>query len=379
MKTHKICNKPTDNCIHLYNCYLRGATGPMGKTGPKGDTGATGPTGPANVDVIARITSTMEPDEEAKVISTTEGNKTYLDFFIPKGETGPMEKVEAGFVVTLDPDKAAQVIDRFNDGKHFLDFLIPRGFQGEAGEKGDAGLNGVTGPIGPKGDKGEKGDKGDPGEKGEQGIQGVQGLQGAQGPQGPIGPQGLQGPKGDAGDKGDRGERGATGPEEIKGGYILSYNDDPNAFPVDGKEIASKERLPLMRLELDQGGVITLDNTDNTITINQTGVYMVTFTINAYIKKSQADFSHKADFVSVAFRQENSEKVIAGATTWTPLETATNMTGQGMFVVADTSAKFELINMQSRSIYINGADIMQTLSESYFAVPMVSVNIIKLF
>lgn len=421
MKNHIFCN--CFNCKPR-NCLIKGVTGqtgPMGKQGPAGPTGATGatgPIGPAGGEVVARITTTMNPEEDAKVISTNKGNTTYLDFFIPKGETGPMEKIKAGFVVTGEPDDDADVTERLVDNTRYFDFKIPRGKKGEDGLNGKNGLNGEIGPTGPQGiagpqgPKGEQGEVGPRGEKGETGPQGPKGAQGEKGDVGPVGPQGEQGiagptgpqgekgdkgdaglrgekgetgsqgpqgPKGDKGEQGERGERGATGPEEIKGGFIISYNDDPNTFPTDGMEISSNARLPLMRLELDQGNVITLDTANNIIKFTQTGVYMVTFSVNAYVKKTEVNFSHKTDFVAVSFREVNSEKILASSNTWTKEEVATNMFGQGMFVVDNTNNEYELVNVQKKSIYINGADIMQTTSDSYFTVPMVSLNIIKLY
>lgn len=438
MKNKNSCTCASNPCLKHTRNKSQVTTQLIGIIGPTGPTGATGPTGPANVEVVARVTSTMHAGEDAKVVSTTDGNTTYLDFYIPQGETGPMEKVMAGFVLTGEPTEDATVTDRYNNGNHYLDFKIPRGMRGEKGEqglqgnagpkgdKGEQGLRGEKGDIGPQGPQGErgergeqgetgsrgekgekgdtgeqgekgevgaKGDKGDTGERGPQGEQGPKGEKGEtgdvgpQGPQGEVGPQGPRGLQGEVGpqgatgpqgERGENGERGATGPEEIKGAFILSYNDDPNNFAVDGKEIASGERLPLLRMELDQGNVVSLNTDDNSIQFAQTGTYMLSFTVCAYVKKTGADFSHSTDFVSVAFREENSEKILIGATTWTPNETATNMVGQGMFVVDDTTKKYELINTQNKSIYINGANIMQTISESYFAVPMVSINVIKM-
>lgn len=393
MKNKNSCICASSPCIKHTRNKAQVTTQLIGIIGPTGPTGATGPTGPANVEVVARVTSTMHAGEDAKVVSTTDGNTTYLDFYIPQGETGPMEKIMAGFVLTGEPTEDATVTDRYINGNHYLDFKIPRGMRGEkgdkgnAGEKGDKGEQGEVGPKGEKGDigpiglqgeKGEKGDKGDTGERGPQGEKGETGDVGPQGPRGLQGEVGLQGPTGPQGERGENGERGATGPEEIKGAFILSYNDDPNNFPVEGKEIASGERLPLLRMELDQGNVVNLNTDDNTISFNQTGAYMLSFSVCAYVKKTGTDFSHSTDFVSVAFREENSEKILIGATTWTPNETATNMVGQGMFVVDDITKKYELINTQIKSLYLNGANILQTIAESYFAIPMVSINVIKM-
>lgn len=290
-------------------------------------------------DVIVRSTVTTNSDSTAKVVSSKEGGTTYLDFYIPKGSNGKSDNIEVGLVVTGDPGEDATVTSRHDGDTHYLDFKIPQGLPGNSGEKGD------------RGEKGEQGDKGDPGEKGD---------------------------KGDPGEKGDRGEVGPAGPQEIHGAVILSYNNDPNTFPVEGEEVASNDRLPLMRLELDSGGLITLDSNENTIKFNKTGVYKIDFSVNAYVKKTGADFDPGTDFVSVAFRESNSDNVLAAANTWTPTECASNMSGHGIFVVADVNTVYELANVQKKSIFINGCNIMQTVSHSYFSVPMISMTFIKL-
>lgn len=111
---------------------------------------------------------------------------------------------------------------------------------------------------------------------------------------------------------------------------ILSYNDDPVTFPIEGIEIKSNARVPLKRLELNNGGIVTLDNVDNTIQFNKTGVYLISFTANAYVKKTGADFDPKTDFVDIAFREIDSDRILVGANAYTPLECATNLYGQGL-------------------------------------------------
>ena len=328
IKKNILCSKKCGCKKNHYKfCYVIGMSNYTGQKGIKGATGATGPTGPT-------------------------------------GATGPMgeaEKISVGNITTIDYNQSASVKDRYNDGIHYLDFNIPCGCpgnQGPQGSPGEPGLNGIDGPKGEKGDKGATGPKGDTG---------------ASGPQGEIGP------KGDKGDPGERGPQGATGPEEIKGGFIISYNNDPQNFPVDGKEITSGERLPLMRLELDQGNVVTVDTTENTIKFTKTGVYKITFSINAYVKKSVDAFDAKTDFVSVAFREVASEKILAAVTSWNTEEVATNMYGQGLFVVDNIENTYELVNTQQKSIFLNGADLTKTISQSYFSVPMVSIVIFKLY
>lgn len=285
------------------------------RTGPTGATGPTGPTGPAGVSIEARSTTTVDEGKQAYVKSSNFGNKTMLDFFIPKGDTG---------------------------------------------------------------DKGEKGDKGDQGIQGERGDKGARGERGEIGPVGPTGPQGEKGAAGEPGAKGERGDQGPAGPLNIPAAMIISYNNDPNNFPVEGMEIASNARLPLMRLELDNGGILTLDSNDNTLQFNQTGTYYVSFTTNAYVKRNDQQFDPSTDFVSIAFREINSDNIIAAANHWPSNECAANMSGQGLFTVPDIATAYELINTQQKSIYINGCNVTKTISHSYFSVPMVSLVIMKI-
>ncbi len=313
-----------------------GEVGPIGPTGPTGARGPTGATGATGGEVVVRTTTTMDAGHTAKVESSFMDGKNMLDFFIPKGETGDMEVVRAGFVTTLEPENSASVADRFLDSVHYLDFGIPRG---------------VTGAIGPRGPTGLPGE---------------------------MGQQGDIGPKGDTGPQGEKGDTGPAGTLDIPSAYIISYNDDPTQFPVSGEEIVSNGRLPLMRLELHSGSIITLDSTDNTIQFNKTGIYYIIFTTNAYVKRTQTEFDPKTDFVSVAFREVDSEKILVASNSWSYDECATNMTGSGVFVVDNVSTPYELINIQKKSIFINGCDVDQTTSKSYFGVPMVTITIIKL-
>ena len=382
--------------------------------GPKGATGATGATGPAGGgEIIAGQTVTLGAGENAMVTTTHEGDKTYLNFYIPKGSNGDSDVVRAGITQTIEAGNEAEVSDRKIDGIHYLDFKIPKGDKGERGDKGDRGDKGERGEQGPQGEKGEQGLKGDTGEKGEKGDTGPQGERGPQGEQGERGEAGTQGERGfqgekgepgEKGEKGDKGERGAqglqgevgpqgvqgqqgergptgptgpTGAVETLGAMIISYVD-PTQIASEGEEIASGARLPLKRLELDFGSVVTLDEASNTFKFAKTGVYKVTFSINAYTKKTNAMFSHETDFVAVALRGVGTDDIYAAVNSWSYEDYAVNLFGQGMLTVADTEKEYELVNVQKKSVYINGANLTQTISNSYFAVPMVTIVITKL-
>lgn len=141
----------TNNCSQKINFGPRGATGvtgpigptgATGATGPTGATGATGPNGPPIEELVVRSTTTIQPDQQANVLSETDGSTHYLDFYIPKGADGVPEKILAGNTLSLNPDQPAQVVDRYENGTHYFDFSIPKG------EKGPTGPRGLPGEIG---------------------------------------------------------------------------------------------------------------------------------------------------------------------------------------------------------------------------------------
>ncbi len=198
----------------------RGITGPTGPTGPIGPTGPQGKQGPkgdcAN-NVVARTTVCVSPDEVARVESHDVNNTTCLDFYIPRGATGPSPVIEAGNVSSVETEKPAEVLVRYENGIHYLDFSIPKGETGLQGIQGVAGIQGPKGETGPQGIKGQKGDTGLQGPQGQQGVAGPKGDKGETGPAGEIGPQGIQGLTGPQGEKGETGPIGATGPQGEQG------------------------------------------------------------------------------------------------------------------------------------------------------------------
>ncbi len=380
MKPKNCCNK----CGPLsYSCGttdIKKKCGTLlGPTGPTGPSGAMGPTGPAGGEINVRSTTTLAPSEKARVVSSKVGQKTVLDFYIPKGDTGKTENLRAGNVFSVDPDKNASVTDRIFEGVHYFDFEIPRGEKGEKGEKGDVGERGPQGEMGISQmitiDDVEK----VPPDENARVVDKMENNMHHMSFFIPQGGVGERGPKGDLGPTGPTGPTGPAGPLDIPSTYILSYNNDPNNFPVQGLEITSNGRLPLMRQELIQGGIVTLDSDDNTIQFNKTGVYHISFTFNGYVKKTGETFNPTTDFVSVAFREVDSDRIVAGANAWSRDECAQNIAGQGIFVVNDIATPFELVNVQKKSMFLNGCNITQTITHSYFAVPMVSMTIIKLY
>lgn len=187
-----------------------------------------------------------------------------------------------------------------------------------------------------------------------------------------------KGNKGDPGVKGDKGEKGESGFTDILGAMIVSYNDNPQTFPAAGLEIQSNGRFPLMHVQVDVGGIANLDIVENTIKFTNTGIYKIQFITNAYIKRVGQVFDSSEDFVSVAFRQVESDAIVAAATAWTPSECATNVVGQGIFIVNDVSKPYELVNTRPRSIFLSGCSVGRTVSQSLLSVPMVSIVITRM-
>lgn len=100
--------------------------------------------------------------------------------------------------------------------------------------------------------------------------------------------------------------------------------------------------------------------------------------MNAYIDYTGVDFDPKTDFVSIGFREVDSNQIIAGTNTWSFNPSASNMTGEGIFVVEDPLNDYEFVNLQRKSTYLNGGDITETISQSYFASQIVTVIISKI-
>ena len=105
---------------------------------------------------------------------------------------------------------------------------------------------------------------------------------------------------------------------------------------------------------------------------------MIWFSTSAYVKRSGQEFDENQDFVSIAFRQVGTDNIIATVNSWNPTECAQHVAGQGIVVVDDNSAEFELVNIQKKSLYIFGCTQSQVLSSSVKAIPFVSLIITRM-
>ena len=167
----------------------------------------------------------------------------------------------------------------------------PEGPQGPIGLTGTQGSIGVQGPIGPQGIQGPIGPQGIQGIQGPDGPQGIQGPIGPQGIQGPIGPQGIQGPIGLTGTQGPigltgtqgpiglTGTQGSIGPQGPPGTSITNQNYTwcvkTNTQTVVGAD-TFQNILYTIPVIID-GWTYNIVNGE--FTCNQTGIYIVAYTV----------------------------------------------------------------------------------------------------
>ena len=211
---------------------IKGEKGDRGDIGPQGVKGDRGDVGPATIKV--GTTETVSELENAIVSNSGTEKDVILDFKIPRGEKGEIgprglpgeigrtEHIAIDETETIEPGEPAQVMDTFEDWVHHLSFLIP---------------------------KGEKGEQGPQGQQGEQGPQGQQGEQGITGPQGPIGP---------------------PGPSNITA-YGIRYS-------MSDAQLNLQQAIDTT-IPLNEKGVALFTEypDDNSIKINESGVYLVSY------------------------------------------------------------------------------------------------------
>lgn len=192
--------------------------------------------------------------------------------------------------------------------------------------------------------------EGPTGPKGETGATGAQGIQGETGPTGPTGPSGIN---------------------AVRSAYLVTFNP---SIVEEGVAIDSNNRLPIDRKEIDLTNLITL-NDDETIKFNETGYYKVTFIVSAYIQASGITFDPHHDFVSIGFRQINTDNVYIGASEWIYNEKPTQIMAHGIIAINNINDTYELSNLSKYKIYLNTPDIKDIGTSSYFSNSLVTVII----
>lgn len=284
---HKKCTTPTTIVIQ----------GPMGPTGPTGLSGENAEVGE---------TFTLNPNEQARVVSSRKGEKVVLDFYIPKGDYGVSEPIKAGITQSVESYEPAEITDRFENEVRYFDFKIPKGVQGPPGPQGEPGPKGdkgEQGDVGPKGETGPQGPRGFPGEIGISEVITIDGTEtvetdepaevqddfdrnihhltfyipkgatGAQGPQGVAGAKGDKGEQGDAGPQGAKGETGDAGPAGPPG---LTPDINATIYNSNSQNITNENLLELNETLTSRGTKVE----NNTIVVPSDGTYLINFSIN---------------------------------------------------------------------------------------------------
>ena len=189
------------------------------------------------------------------------------------------------------------------------------------------------------------------------------------GPTGPRGPMGPPGPQGEMGPPGPQGEMGPAGPQLMRNAYLVTFNDGTLL------SIASGERLPMNRVELDISKLVNLDSNEKTIQFNVKGYYFIHIIISAYSSKTDVNFDPTKDFVSFGFRKVGTDNIYIGASEWSQDEVAKQISAHGIIAVEDSSNIYELVNTSKQTINLNSPDIKNIQSQSYFTNSLVTVAI----
>lgn len=149
--------------------------------------------------------------------------------------------------------------------------------------------------------------------------------------------------------------------------YLVTFE---NNYPADGLEIKELGIIPLTRVELDTANICTLEN--NLIKFNKDGYYKITFIVRSYVKTTNP-FDISKDFVSLGFREQNTDNIYIGGSEFITDSTAKSIYAQGLLSIADTNKLYEIVNLSKRSIYLKTPDLQNINTNSYFVNAPVSL------
>ena len=170
----------------------------------------------------------------------------------------------------------------------------------------------------------------------------------------------VQGPKGD------------PGPNTVRAAYLVTFNDTESKI---GITIDSNGTLPIERKELDLTNLVNLNQTENTISFNVIGCYRISIIVSAYVKGIETPYNKTKDFVTLGFREKDTDNIYIGTSSWYETETAEQNIMEGMLAITDTKKEFELVNLSNKSICLITPDIENIKSKSYFTNSFVTVFI----
>jgi hypothetical protein len=191
----------------------------------------------------------------------------------------------AAYALPSGQEKAVRLSSPIAGCEPLEEYIGPPGPRGARGRRGDIGPTGLKGPLGPTGSQGSTGQTGPTGSSvtgpmgpvgpiGPTGPTGATGLTGFPGPfgTGSTGPTGVSGP---IGATAVAGPAGATGPIGATGIQIFGYLFGGSA--ATASSISQNQPIPFIGPYTLQG--ITYNSSTSTVTINATGIYLVTYTI----------------------------------------------------------------------------------------------------
>lgn len=253
-----------------------GPTGTMGPQGYVGPTGPLGPTGPQGIPGITGATGAAGPTGP----QGPQGPMGPTGFSGPTGVTGPSETITVRNTTTTEPGAAAMVIDITGSPDHILDFYLPRGATGPTGVAGATGATGVTGAVGQRGEQGPQGIPGPTGPQGQTGATGAigpagaTGVTGAAGITGPAGPAGITGPTGAAGATGVTGPTGATGATGT-----LPYPTSGSLYSNTDQSLPANQNYTPVSFTLVTPYYVRLEEDGYTFTVQNQGLYYINYSI----------------------------------------------------------------------------------------------------
>ena len=174
----------------------------------------------------------------------------------------------------------------------------------------------------------------------------------------------------DKGNMGPTGPQGADGINAVRSAYLVTFNASTEE---NGISIEPNGRLPIDRKEIITN-LITL-NDDETIKFNEAGHYKLTFIVSTYTQTNDIAFDQHKDFISIDFRQINTDNIYIGASKWIFNEKPTQIIAQGIIVVNDINNIYELSNLGKFKIFLNTPDIIDINTHSYFSNTLLTINI----
>ena len=254
-------SKWTNCCYQIINTKAL----QIGPTGPQGIPGPTGPQG----------------------IQGFQGEQGPIGPTGPQGEIGPTGPAGTSVTIMGSYDNLNDLLKEHATGNRGESYLVgDHLYVWSNNEDTWTNVGIIKGPPGNIGPTGPQGNIGPMGPKGEQGIQGVQGIQGKIGPQGVPGPQGEKGDVGPMGPMGPQGEIGPTGPTGPIGIALLpAYGGKFNNISsvLDTANAGTWLQIPLPE---SMANINIINSKENTITLEQGGVYEINYSLNIRTNKN---------------------------------------------------------------------------------------------